>query len=109
MMESSPIVDLGVLALEDCWLIFAKIAFSNKDLHQCRDQEELGRQLANKCKGIPIAAKTLGSIMRGKISKKEWEKVLHNDLWKLEDVENGLFGTIFYFFWSYYELSLSEK
>ena len=66
----------------------------------------MGKQLANKCKGLPLAAKILGGYIRGKISKKELERVLHNDLWKLEDIEKGLLGP---FFLSYYELSSLEK
>ncbi|XP_075664813.1 putative disease resistance protein RGA3 [Castanea sativa] len=106
MMESASIIDLGVLSPNDCWLIIKKIAFSDDYGEQYRDLEELGKQLADKCKGLPLAAKILGSYLRGKMSKKEWEKVLHNDLWKLEDIENGLLGP---FFLSYYELSPSEK
>ena len=106
MMESSLIINLGVLSSDVCWLIIKKIAFSNDYGEQYRDLEDLGKQLANKCQGLPLAAKILGSYLRGKMSKKEWEKVLHNDLWKLEDIEKGLLGP---FFLSYYELSSSEK
>ena len=86
--------------------MFSKIAFSNKDLHQCRDLEELGKQLAKMCKGLPPAAKSLGSHMHGKRSKEEWEIVLHSSLWELEDIEKGLLGPLLL---SYYELSLAEK
>nr|XP_023917202.1 putative disease resistance protein RGA3 [Quercus suber] len=106
MMESSLRIDMGVLSSNDCWLIIKKIAFSDDYGEQCRDLEDLGQQLASKCKGLPLAAKTLGGHMRGKISIKEWEKVLHNDLWELEDIENGLLGP---FLLSYYELSSLEK
>ncbi|XP_030970976.1 putative disease resistance protein RGA3 [Quercus lobata] len=106
MMESSHTINLGVLSLDDCWLMFSKIAFSNKDIHQRMDLEELGKKLANKCKGLPLAAKTLGIHMRGKRSKEEWERVLHNNLWEVEDIEKGLLGPLLL---SYNELSLSEK
>ena len=106
MMESSYIINLGELSLDDCWLVFSKIAFSNIDLHQCRDLEELGRQLAKMCKGLPLAAKSLGSHMCGKRSKEEWEIVLHSSLWELEDIEKGLLGPLLL---SYYELSPAEK
>ena len=106
MMESSHMITLGELSVNDCWLMFSKIAFSNKDLHQRRDLEEIGKQLANKCKGLPLAAKTLGSHMRGKRSKEEWERVLHNNLWRVEDIKNGLLGPLLL---SYNELSLLEK
>nr|XP_023888087.1 putative disease resistance protein RGA3 [Quercus suber] len=106
MMESSHTINLGVLSPDHCWSMFSKIAFPNEDLHQHRDLEELGRKLADKCKGLPLTAKTLGSHMRGKRSKEQWEKVLHNGLWEVEDVEKGLLGPLLL---SYNELSLSEK
>ena len=51
MMESSSIIDLGELSPNDCWLIIKKIAFSDDYGEQYRDLEELGKQLADKCKG----------------------------------------------------------
>ena len=48
-------------------MIFSKIAFSNED--QRKDLEDLGRQLAIKCKGLPLAVKTLGSLMHNKTSR----------------------------------------
>uniref|UniRef100_A0A2N9GFW4 Rx N-terminal domain-containing protein n=1 Tax=Fagus sylvatica TaxID=28930 RepID=A0A2N9GFW4_FAGSY len=46
-----------------------KIAFFGKDPEKCEQLEDLGRQIAKKCKGLPLAAKTLGSLMRFKRSK----------------------------------------
>ncbi|XP_050289465.1 putative disease resistance protein RGA3 [Quercus robur] len=106
MMESSHMINLEILSSDDYWLMFSKIAFSNKDLHQCRDLEELARKLVNKCKGLPLATKTLGRHMHGKRSKEEWERVLYNNLWEVEDIEKVLLGPLLL---SYNELSLSEK
>uniref|UniRef100_A0A2N9F8U5 NB-ARC domain-containing protein n=1 Tax=Fagus sylvatica TaxID=28930 RepID=A0A2N9F8U5_FAGSY len=68
MMASAPI-NLEVLSEEDCWLIFSKIAFSNED--QRKDLEDLGRQLAIKCKGLPLAVKTLDDVWTEDSTK--WE------------------------------------
>ncbi|XP_050289462.1 putative disease resistance protein RGA3 [Quercus robur] len=100
------IVNLGILSDEDCWLMLSKKAFSNEDQEQCKDLENLGKQLAHKCNGLPLAAKILGSHMRGKREEEEWVKVLQSDLWKLEKIEETLLGPLLL---SYYELSLEEK
>jgi hypothetical protein len=68
--------------------------------------EELGRELANKCKGLPLAAKTLGSLMRDQRSREEWKNILDSDLWKVEDVQNGLLTPLLL---SYYDLSSAVK
>ncbi|XP_050273575.1 putative disease resistance protein RGA3 [Quercus robur] len=91
MMESANTIKLEELSEEDCWLVFSKIAFSDKDPKQCEQLEVLGRRISKKCKGLPLAAKTLGSLMHFKKSKEEWKTVLDSNLWELEGVERGLF------------------
>ncbi|KAM4108000.1 hypothetical protein ACB094_03G011500 [Castanea mollissima] len=91
MMESANTIKLEELSEEDCWLVFSKIAFFDKDPKQCEQLEVLGKQISKKCKGLPLAAKALGSLMHFKKSKEEWKNVLDSNLWELEDVERGLF------------------
>ncbi|KAL0012917.1 hypothetical protein SO802_008025 [Lithocarpus litseifolius] len=100
------IINLVNLSDEDCWLIIRRIAFFNDNIDQHKDLEHLGRQLAIKCHGSPLAAKLVGGHMCNKRRKEQWEKVLESSLWNLEDVEKGLLGPLLL---SYYELSLAEK
>ncbi|KAL4636424.1 hypothetical protein ACB092_03G007200 [Castanea dentata] len=106
MMESANTIKLNELSEEDCWLVFSKIAFFDKDPQQREQLEYFGRQISKKCKGLPLAAKTLGSLMRFKKSREEWWNVLNNNLWELEDVERGLFAPLLL---SYYDLSSPLK
>ncbi|KAF3953234.1 hypothetical protein CMV_021306 [Castanea mollissima] len=106
MMESANTIKLEDLSEEDCWLVFSKIAFFDKDCQQCEQLEDFGKQISKKCKGLPLAAKTLGSLMRFKKSKEEWRNVLSNNLWELEDVERGLFAPLLL---SYFDLSSPLK
>ena len=101
MMESENTIKLEELSEEDCWSVFSKTAFSDKDSKQCEQLEDLGRQISKKCKGLPLAAKTLGSLMHFKKSREEWKNVLDSNLWELEDVERGLFAPLLL---SYYDL-----
>ena len=103
---SACMINLEVLSDKDCWLVFSKIAFFDKDLEQCKQLEDLGMQITKKCKGLPLAAKTLGSLMRFKRSREQWKNVLYSNLWELEDVEKGLFSPLLL---SYYDLSSPLK
>ena len=105
MMEAYTI-KLNKLSKEDCWLVFSKIAFFDKDPQECEQLEDFGRQISKKCKGLPLAAKTLGSLMHFKKSREEWRNVLNNNLWELEGVERGLFARLLL---SYYDLSSPLK
>ncbi|XP_075660246.1 putative disease resistance protein RGA4 [Castanea sativa] len=101
MMESASMINLEVLSEEDCWSVFSKIAFCDKNFEVCKQLRDIGKKIAKKCKGLPLAAKTLGSLMRFKKSKEEWEMVLYSSMWEFKDVERGLFAPLLI---SYYDL-----
>ncbi|XP_050275274.1 putative disease resistance protein RGA3 isoform X1 [Quercus robur] len=101
IMGSAARINLGQLSDDDCWMIFSTIAFSDRDSMQCKELEDIGRKISNKCKGLPLAARTLGSLMCFKSRKEQWEMVFYSRLWELQDVERGLFGPLLM---SYYDL-----
>ena len=70
---------------EDCWSLFAKHAFddSNSDAHP--ELEVIGRQIVKKCKGLPLAAKAIGALLRSKLDVDEWDKILKSELWDLSN------------------------
>ena len=104
MMGSVLPINLDLLSEENCWLIFSKIAFSTEEQLECL--EDLGRKLARKCKGLPLAAKTLGSLMQNKRSIEQWNNILDSRMWELEDFEKGILAPLLL---SYYELPSSMR
>ncbi|KAL5719990.1 hypothetical protein ACHQM5_012706 [Ranunculus cassubicifolius] len=81
---------LSGLSDDDCWNLFKVRAFNGG-----RDQEhpelvEIGKDMVQKCGGVPLAAKTLGSMMHFKTARKEWELVKNNGLWKFPQNENDI-------------------
>ncbi|KAL0006401.1 hypothetical protein SO802_013962 [Lithocarpus litseifolius] len=76
MMESANTIKLEELFDKDYWLVFSKIAFFDKDPKQCEQLEVLGKQISKKCKGLPLTAKTLESLLHFKKSKEEWKNIL---------------------------------
>ncbi|KAL7081894.1 hypothetical protein ACP275_14G067000 [Erythranthe tilingii] len=97
---------LGVLNDEDCWSLFCRIALCGKNKDECEEFENTGKEIANKCKGLPLAIKTLASVLRFKNTLEEWGSVLSSEIWKLEKVEDDLFRHLFL---SYNELSPASK
>ncbi|KAF3450795.1 hypothetical protein FNV43_RR06884 [Rhamnella rubrinervis] len=106
MGEPEHMISLKELSEEDCWLLFSQVAFLGRDEEERELLEGIGRQIASKCKGLPLAAKTLGSFMRFKRTKQQWEDVLHNDIWDLEEARRDLFSPLLL---SYYDLSPTVK
>lgn len=83
IMGTVPIHRLELLSDEDCWSLFAKHAFKNGNLDALSDLEERGKQIVKKCKGLPLAAKTLGGLLRCKLNIEEWDKILKSKIWDL--------------------------
>ncbi|KAM4082306.1 hypothetical protein ACJW30_11G162500 [Castanea mollissima] len=81
---------LKPLTDEDCWLLFAKHAFGNRESTAYPNLELIGKEIAKKCNGLPLAAKTLGGLLRLKLDPKEWVKILESNIWNFSDCESNI-------------------
>ncbi|PRQ24675.1 putative P-loop containing nucleoside triphosphate hydrolase, leucine-rich repeat domain, L [Rosa chinensis] len=95
-------INLKVLSEENCWSLFTRIAFTNRNQDDCQILEPIGKEIVKKCKGLPLIAKTLGGLMRCKKTKKEWQDVLNSEIWELDIVEQQVFQPLLL---SYYDLT----
>ncbi|CAB4297911.1 unnamed protein product [Prunus armeniaca] len=82
------------------------MAFPDGDVDESKAFEDISKKIVKKCKGLPLAAKTLGSLMQNKRTKREWKEVLNSKIWDLEKVEQEVFQPLFL---SYYDLSPTIK
>ncbi|XP_070674159.1 putative disease resistance RPP13-like protein 1 isoform X2 [Malus domestica] len=78
-----PIHDLKELSDEDCWSLLEKHAFRNENPGAHLDLVEIGKEIARKCNGLPLAAKTLGGLLSCNLDYKEWNHILDSNLWDL--------------------------
>ncbi|XVF06455.1 hypothetical protein REPUB_Repub06bG0049500 [Reevesia pubescens] len=99
--SQSNIFHLDLLSDEICWLILSQIAFSGWNKDRCKLVEDIGREIAKKCHGLPLTAKTLGGLLQDKLRREEWENVLNSKVWKLDLVEKDIFAPLLL---SYYDL-----
>lgn len=90
LMGTTKIHCLEQMSNDDCWSVFAQHAFENKDLTAQPNLEIIGRKIVKKCKGLPLAARTLGGLLRCKERDCEWEDILNSDLWSLSDEESEI-------------------
>ena len=101
MMRSTYMHSLGSLPLEQCRALFSQIAFWGKSTDKIEELEETGKKIADKCKGLPLAVKALGSLMQSKNNKEDWENVLNSEMWELDVFEEKLSPALLL---SYYDL-----
>ena len=82
---------LNGLILKESWDLMKKI-ISNGDETKGMNQtlESIGKKIAEKCSGVPLAIRTLGGLLQGKREEKEWFDVLQGDFWKLCEDEDSI-------------------
>lgn len=80
MMESAYPLVLGELSEAECWSVFSQVAFSGRSEVDCEMLTGIGKEIVHKCKGLPLAVKTLGGLMQSKRTAEEWENILSNEL-----------------------------
>ncbi|VVA19821.1 PREDICTED: putative disease resistance [Prunus dulcis] len=99
-------VNLEVLSEENCWALFYHIALADREKNESKGLEFIGKEIVKKCKGLPLAAKALGGLMRCKKTRKEWEDVLNSKIWEVDEVEEQVFQPLLL---SYYDLAPAIK
>nr|XP_023876856.1 putative disease resistance protein RGA3 [Quercus suber] len=91
IMKTSLIHKLEELLEDECWLIFKEKAFANERIPVTPDLEDIGRKIAKRCGGNPLAARVLGGMMRLKEDKSEWLLIQKSKTWDSMEDNNGIF------------------
>ncbi|ESW05685.1 hypothetical protein PHAVU_011G200900 [Phaseolus vulgaris] len=73
---------LQQLQEDDCWKLFAKHAFRDDGTQPNQECREIGMKIVKKCKGLPLALKTMGSLLYNKSSFSEWQTVFRSEIWE---------------------------
>ncbi|CAN6699353.1 unnamed protein product [Malus baccata var. baccata] len=92
--ETLPRCCLGILSVEDCWSILKGEAFPDGSSTLDSAREIIGRAIAEKCAGVPLVAKVLGSMMRSRNSTQEWLSIQHNKIWELPKAEDRIMSVL---------------
>ncbi|KAA3472293.1 Disease resistance protein [Gossypium australe] len=80
-MESSYIFRLGKLSDELCWMILREVGLNDDILEYA--VEDIGRELARRCEGLPFAAKVLGDAIRhNDFGIRRWDVFLRYSIWE---------------------------
>ncbi|KAL9381294.1 hypothetical protein Peur_026951 [Populus x canadensis] len=84
-MATIPVHLMGRLSEDDSWLLFERLAFGMRRREDYVHLESIGKAIVNKCSGVPLALKALGSLMRFKRNEREWLSVKESEIWNLPD------------------------
>lgn len=84
IMRSNKVYHLKQLQEDHCWQVFVKHAFQDDHSILNAELKEIGTKIVQKCKGLPLALKSIGSLLHtAKSSISEWESVLLSNIWDI--------------------------
>ncbi|XP_028787894.1 disease resistance protein RGA2-like [Neltuma alba] len=80
---------LSLLSDNECWELFRQRAFGSEE--EAREElMAIGREIVRKCKGVPLAAKTLGSLLCFQSNENEWLRIKESEIWNLRQEEDSI-------------------
>jgi hypothetical protein len=89
IVGTQPSYCLPYLSENECWSLFAKIAFGNigttLSSEKREELEEIGREIVRKCQGLPLVVKAMGSILHSHIDDvNKWWQIQRSEIWEIE-------------------------
>ncbi|XP_057999811.1 putative disease resistance protein RGA3 isoform X2 [Hevea brasiliensis] len=90
IMGTVSALNLSLLSHQDCLSLFFKWAFKGQQEKQNPNLKRIGEEIVRKCKGVPLAVITLGSLLYSVTDEREWEFIRDNEIWKLEQKKDDI-------------------
>ncbi|XXG84881.1 hypothetical protein AAC387_Pa11g0093 [Persea americana] len=75
---------LGALSEQDSWSLFRSLARPHPNF------VSIGREIAAKCNGVPLALKALARMLASSNARENWEKVRRSDVWDALRDQGGI-------------------
>ncbi|PRQ20763.1 putative P-loop containing nucleoside triphosphate hydrolase, leucine-rich repeat domain, L [Rosa chinensis] len=107
MRATSDMINLERLSHLDSLKLFNSIAFLDREEDKSNKwYGDIAEKIVRKCDGLPLALKTLGSLLLHRQTIREWEEVLNSEIWNVKVVQEEVFRPLLL---SYYDLAMEVK
>ncbi|XP_059597974.1 putative disease resistance RPP13-like protein 1 [Vitis vinifera] len=83
--RTCPAYPLGELSNNDCLSLFTQQALRTRNFDAHPHLKEVGEEIVRRCKGLPLAAKALGGMLRNQLSRDAWANILTSRIWDLPE------------------------
>ncbi|CAJ2671460.1 unnamed protein product [Trifolium pratense] len=90
MMGTFPSYVLEGLSQDNCLSLFLKWAFKEGEEEKYPNLVETGKEIVRKCRGVPLAVRTLGSSLFLKFDLNKWIFVRDSEIWNLKQNEDDI-------------------
>lgn len=85
--------NLKGLSKDDSWSLFKQLAFKRGQLEKNQNLEKIGIEILKRCGGVPLAIRTVGSLLSVEDTEVEW-LIVKDELWEIAQDENFILPTL---------------
>ncbi|XP_017631466.1 disease resistance protein RGA2-like [Gossypium arboreum] len=91
----SHVLKLKGLSDDDAWSLFKRIAFDQGYVDSTSSAfVEVGKQISERCGGVPLAIRTIAGTLSLKKTVNEWHSFKENELVKISQIEGDILPTL---------------
>ncbi|CAL4945640.1 unnamed protein product [Urochloa decumbens] len=80
-------IKLEGMSIDECWSIMKPCKVGNA---QVTDLVDIGKEIAQKCSGVPLVAKALGYVMQKHCTRAEWLEIKKSNMLDIRDDDKGI-------------------
>ena len=55
---------------------------------------KIGKQIVQKCAGVPLSGRSLENLLYSKKDEREWVSIRDSEIWELEQDQDGIMATL---------------
>ncbi|XWS66340.1 hypothetical protein CRYUN_Cryun05aG0191100 [Craigia yunnanensis] len=89
-----PQYNLKGLPYEESLSLFLNLAFNKGNKKQHLNLVKIGEEIVKKFEGVPLAVRTLASLLCFKTAEDEWKQVRYDEIWELQQEGKGIFPAL---------------
>ncbi|KAK9989159.1 hypothetical protein SO802_029398 [Lithocarpus litseifolius] len=78
------------LSENQSWSLFKKMILEKKQEFDDPNLEAIGRDIVEKCRGVPLAIKIIGRVLCSKKTEAEWLSIKNNELTNVTQLRDGI-------------------
>ncbi|XP_074576780.1 putative disease resistance protein RGA3 [Curcuma longa] len=90
-------IELKLLEESDYWTLFEHCSFGSSkviDSYLRRKLQLIGKQIAKKLHGLPLAAKVLGSLLHTRLEEQYWKMIQESEWWENDFVLENILPSL---------------
>ncbi|XP_073013013.1 putative disease resistance protein RGA3 isoform X1 [Typha latifolia] len=94
LMGTMDPLELQGLPEDEYWSFFNNYTFNGANPEEHPRLAVIAKKIASKLKGSPLAAKTVGAMLKDNLDVDRWESISNSNIWELEKGQDGIMAAL---------------